>query len=201
MSHTETTERRLPSASNLEIPAGYSYEAHPLAALMPMMDEDAFAQHKADIGKHGVREAITLYQGMILDGRNRYKAAKELGVMLTAKNFKEFTGTTTEAEAFVLSTNLHRRQLNNKQKQEFAQKMIAKYPNESDRALARLTSLSKTTIAAAREALANSPEKRKFDSAVKAWDGLTDQQQVDFVLMFQRDIRDIFTTEAVELTG
>ena len=91
--------------------------------------------------------------------------------------------------------------MNNKQKQEFAQKMIAKYPQESDRALARLTSLSKTTIAAARAALANSPEKRKFDAVVKAWDGLADQQQVDFVLMFQRDIRDILTTEAAELAG
>ena len=177
------------------------YEAHPLAALMPMMDDDAFAQHRGDVGKHGIREPITLYQGMVLDGRNRYRAAKELGLKLTVANFKVFSGTPAEAEAFVLSTNLHRRQLNNKQKQEFAQKMIAKYPKESDRALARLTSLSKTTIAAARAALANSPEKRKFDSAVKAWDGLTDQQQVDFVLMFQRDIGDILTTEAVELTG
>jgi hypothetical protein len=79
--------------------------------------------------------------------------------------------------------------------------MIAKYPNESDRALSRLTSLSKNTIAAARSALANTPEKRKFDAVVKQWDGLTDQQQIDFVVMFQRDIRDILTTEVAELTG
>ena len=38
--------------------------------------------------------------------------------------------------------------------------MIAKYPQESDRALARMTSLSKSTIATARSALADSPEKR-----------------------------------------
>ena len=197
----EKNERCHPPTARLEAPSTYSYEAHPLAALMPMMDDDAFAQHKADVGKHGVREPITLYQGMILDGRNRYKAAKELGLTLSATNFKEFTGTPAEAEAFVLSTNLHRRQMNNKQKQEFAQKMIAKYPNKSDRALSRLTSLSKTTIAAARAALANTPEKRKFDAVVKQWDALTDQQQIDFVVMFQRDIRDILTTEAAELTG
>ena len=35
--------------TKLEIPTTYSYEAHPLAALMPMMDDDAFAQHKADV--------------------------------------------------------------------------------------------------------------------------------------------------------
>jgi hypothetical protein len=86
------------NTSNPELRPTYSCEAHPLATLMPMMDDDAFAQHKADIAKHGVRDAITLYQGMILDGRNRYKAAKELGLTLSATNFKEFTGTPAEAE-------------------------------------------------------------------------------------------------------
>jgi hypothetical protein len=177
------------------------YIAHPLAALMPMMDDDAFALLKADIGKHGIRDVIIRYQGQILDGRNRYRAAKELNLTLAEAHFKDFNGTLAEAESFVISANLHRRQLNNKQKQEFAQKMIAKYPQESDRALARMTSLSKNTIAAARLALACSPEKRKFDAAVKTWDGLTDQQQVAFVLMFERDIRDILTTEAGNLTA
>lgn len=189
---------KLPPASKLEV---YDYVAHPLAALMPMMDDDAFANFKADIAKRGIEHPMTTYQGLLLDGRNRYRAAKELGLKLTQANFKEFAGTPAQAEAFVISANLHRRQLNNKQKQEFAQKMITKYPQESDRALSRLSSLSKTTIAAARAALANSPEKRKFDTAVKAWDGLSDQQQVEFVLMFHRDIRDILATEAVELTG
>jgi ParB-like chromosome segregation protein Spo0J len=191
--------RTLPVAPKLEV--SLSYDAHPLAALMPMMDDDAFANLKADIAKRGIEHPMTTYQGLLLDGRNRHRAAKELGLKLTAAHFKDFTGTTAEAEAFVISANLHRRQLNNKQKQEFAQKMIEKYPQESDRALGRMTSLSKTTIAAARSAMANSPEKRKFDAAVKAWDGLSDQQQIDLVLMFERDIRDILATEAANLTG
>ena len=152
-----------------------------------MMDDDAFANLKADIAKRGIEHPMTIFQGLLLDGRNRHRAAKELGLKLTAAHFKEFTGTPAEAEAFVISANLHRRQLNNKQKQEFAQKMITKYPQESDRALARMTSLSKSTIATARSALANSPEKRKFDAAVKAFDALSDQQQIDFVVLFARE--------------
>jgi hypothetical protein len=73
--------------------------------------------------------------------------------------------------------------------------MIAKYPSESDRAIARLTSLSKNTIAAAREAMNNSPEKRKADAFAKAWNALPDDQQVSFVLAHQADIRDILATE------
>ncbi len=203
MSVTETENekiiRKLPPAAKLEVSP--SYDAHPLAALMPMMDDDAFANLKADIAKRGIEHPTTIFQGLLLDGRNRHRAAKELGLKLTAANFKEFTGTLAEAEAFVISANLHRRQLNNKEKQEFAQKMITKYPQESDRGLARMTSLSKSTIAAARSALANSPEKRKFDAAVKAWDGLSDQQQIDLVLMFERDIRDILATEAANSSG
>jgi ParB-like chromosome segregation protein Spo0J len=169
--------------------------AHPLAGLMPMMDEQSFEVHKADIKRNGLREQIVLYQGAVLDGRNRLKALRALGITPAEEHFKIFSGTSAEAEAYVISTNLHRRQLNNKQKQEFAQAMIAKYPNESDRALARLTSLSKNTIAAAREALNNSPEKRRADTFAKAWNSLSDEQQVSFVLTHSADIKDILATE------
>src|SRR5271167_4922313 len=104
--------------------------AHPLAGLMPMMDEQSFELHKADIKRNGLREQIVFYQGAVLDGRNRLKALRAPGITLTAEHFKEWSGTSAEAEAYVISTNLHRRQLNNKQKQEFAQAMILKYPTE-----------------------------------------------------------------------
>jgi hypothetical protein len=133
--------------------------AHPLAGLMPMMDEQSFELHKADIKRNGLREQIVLYQGAVLDGRNRLKALRALGITLTAEHFKEWSGTSAEAEAYVISTNLHRRQLNNKQKQEFAQAMILKYPTATDRALGRLTSLSKNTIKAARDAMSRRAQR------------------------------------------
>jgi ParB-like chromosome segregation protein Spo0J len=173
---------------------------HPYAGLMLMMSEEERArQLAADIKRNGLQVRIDLFEGMILDGRNRYRALKSLGIVPAEEHFKPFTGTKAEAEAYVISTNLHRRQLNNKQKQEFAQAMIAKYPNESDRALGRLTSLSKNTIAAAREAMNNSPERRKADAFAKAWSNLSDEQQVSFVLTHQADIKDILATEAGQI--
>ena len=47
---------RLPTAAKLEV--SLSYEAHPLAALMPMMDDDAFANLKADIAKRGIEHPM-----------------------------------------------------------------------------------------------------------------------------------------------
>jgi hypothetical protein len=83
----------------------YDYVAHPLAATFPMIEGTAFEELKSDIRNHGILEPIRLYQGMILDGRNRYAAAKAVAHQFTAKDFKEWNGTLTEAEAWVISTN------------------------------------------------------------------------------------------------
>ena len=53
---------------------------HPAADAWPMMDDERFGELLADIQANGQREAITLCDGMILDGRNRYRACVELGI-------------------------------------------------------------------------------------------------------------------------
>lgn len=53
---------------------------HPAADAWPMMNDDRFGELLADIQANGQREPITLCDGMILDGRNRYRACVELGV-------------------------------------------------------------------------------------------------------------------------
>jgi site-specific DNA-methyltransferase (adenine-specific) len=53
---------------------------HPAADAWPMMDDDRYAELRADIEMNGQREPITLCDGMILDGRNRHRACVELGI-------------------------------------------------------------------------------------------------------------------------
>jgi site-specific DNA-methyltransferase (adenine-specific) len=53
---------------------------HPAADAFPMMDAARLDELKADIAANGQREPITLCDGMILDGRNRYRACLELGI-------------------------------------------------------------------------------------------------------------------------
>jgi len=48
-----------------------SFVAHPLANMFPMIEGSAFEELKRDIAAQGILEPIRLYQGMILDGRNR----------------------------------------------------------------------------------------------------------------------------------
>ena len=53
---------------------------HPLANLFPLMDGEEFAALQSDIAAHGVREPVVLFDGQILDGRNRYRASQLAGV-------------------------------------------------------------------------------------------------------------------------
>lgn len=56
-----------------------TFEAHPLANIFPMIDDEAFPSFKADIETNGLLEPIIMLDGMILDGRNRHKAVMEIG--------------------------------------------------------------------------------------------------------------------------
>lgn len=56
------------------------YEFHEVASIFPLMSEEEHAGLVEDIQLHGLREAIWLYKGKIIDGRNRYRACKELGI-------------------------------------------------------------------------------------------------------------------------
>jgi hypothetical protein len=56
-----------------------SYQAHELALVFPPMTEPEFAAFKEDIREHGQREAITLYEGKILDGCTGIGPARSWG--------------------------------------------------------------------------------------------------------------------------
>lgn len=93
---------------------------HDYANLFPMLDASGQDALRADIQRHGVREPVVLFQGRILDGRNRYMAARDLGLDFPVV---DFDGTEAEALAYVLSTNLHRRHLTESQRAAVAAKL------------------------------------------------------------------------------
>ena len=74
------------------------FVAHPFANMFPMIEGNAFEELKRDIAAQGILEPIRLYQGMILDGRNRYAAGKAAGHHFTLDDFVEWEGTLAEAE-------------------------------------------------------------------------------------------------------
>lgn len=83
-----------------------SYQLHPLCTLFPRMSGADFAALVADIRANGLRDPITIHDGMILDGGNRIRACHEAGI---EPHFREFEG--DSIVAYVLSMNLHRRHM------------------------------------------------------------------------------------------
>ena len=95
------------------------YEVHPLAEIFPPLEGPAFDALVADIMARGLQELIWLYQGKILDGRNRYRACQQAGCEPKTRNYEG-----DDPVGFVLSANLHRRHLNESQRAMVAAKLV-----------------------------------------------------------------------------
>jgi cell pole-organizing protein PopZ len=80
---------------------------HPIADVWPMMDEAKLHELADDIRKNGQLVPVWLYEGKILDGRNRWAACKIVGV---EPKTKEYTG--DEPTAFAVAMNDRRRHMN-----------------------------------------------------------------------------------------
>src|SRR5262249_19529426 len=89
-------------------------EFHPLANIFPLMEGQEFEALIEDIRAAGLHEKITLYEGCILDGRNRYRACKAVGIDITTLEFYEYDG--PDPLGFVISLNLARRHLSESQR-------------------------------------------------------------------------------------
>jgi DNA modification methylase len=83
-------------------------EFHPIASIFPLMDDESLDSLAADIKQNGLREPIWLFEGKVLDGRNRSTACLIAGVK---PETREFAGTTEDAVNFVWSINKERRHL------------------------------------------------------------------------------------------
>ena len=90
------------------------YEFHPLADIFPMLDDNELKALAEDIKAKGLTEPITLYEGKVLDGRNRYRACDLAEVELRQDHFTQYEG--DDALGFVVSKNLRRRHLNESQR-------------------------------------------------------------------------------------
>lgn len=92
---------------------------HELANIFPLMQGAEFESLKNDIAKNGQLESIWLHpDGRIIDGRNRHRACRELGI---APEFRTWEG--TDPTAFVVSLNLYRRHLSESQRGMVAAKL------------------------------------------------------------------------------
>ncbi len=106
-------------------------EFHPIANIFPMMGEEELGELADDIMENGLHQPIVVYEGHILDGRNRYQACKLAGVTPEYVGFDYSNG--DDPLSYVLSLNLlHRRHLTASQRAALAAE-IANMAHGGDR--------------------------------------------------------------------
>jgi hypothetical protein len=100
-------------------------EIHPLALAFPVYGKQDFEKLTNDILNHGLRQPITLFEGKVLDGRNRVEAMRKTGK--AAIPAVPFEGTFEQARDYVISLNMVRRHLTTGQRAMIATE-LAKMP-------------------------------------------------------------------------
>lgn len=88
-------------------------QVHPVANVFPMMSDAEIDDLARDILENGQREPVWMYQGQVIDGRNRMAACERIGRPPTTR---EFLGADDELLPFVISLNLKRRHLTESQR-------------------------------------------------------------------------------------
>src|SRR5215510_479747 len=132
---------------------------HPLANIFPLLAGEEFDALVADIEASGLCEAVWLYEGQILDGRNRYRACQALGQDCATR---DYTG--NDPLGFVLSMNLQRRHLDESQRAMIAARLATMRQGErtdlveiptklSQEQAAGLVHVSRETVVAAKKVL------------------------------------------------
>jgi hypothetical protein len=138
----------LESQASTQASASATYDFHPLADFFPPMEGAEFDALVADIKAHGVREPIKLFDGMILDGRNRYRACVELNWEPPCHNLSGI-----DPAVYVISANIHRRHLNAEDKRKVIEKLVKAQPDTSNNAIAKQAKVDDKTVAKVRRGM------------------------------------------------
>lgn len=121
---------------------------------------------KADIARRGVLVPVEMdEEGNILDGHHRARACRELGIRDYPCVVRRL-GSVTEKEEHVVALNLRRRHLSGEQKRRWAEWLLRRHPEWSDRRVAGEVGVSPTTVGSVRERLEQQAEVSNVDSRV-----------------------------------
>lgn len=97
-----------------------SVEVHPVADALPMIKGAAWDEFVEDIRANGLKNPIDLLpDGRVIDGRNRLKACRQLGIEPIYRTVTE------DPTTYVMTMNIHRRNLDASRKSALAVSIMA----------------------------------------------------------------------------
>lgn len=136
---------------------------HPLAECLPRMSEQEFSDLVGSIERHGLREKITVFGGVIIDGISRYEACKKLKKSPLTREWEpddpEASPEDIERQIrdFVIDKNLNRRQLSVGDRSMVAARLYEACPEITLETAAAKMGVSRRTAASAAKVLKAEP--------------------------------------------
>jgi hypothetical protein len=121
---------------------------------------------------------------MILDGRNRYAAAKAAGHEFSVDDFVQWEGTVCRGRSLG-----HLHEPPSSPTHHEAEARLKRNPSLSDREIARQIGVSNSTVGAARDRLTNSPEVRRYENFKRKWKKFSDAECMTFIRDNLADIK------------
>jgi hypothetical protein len=132
---------------------------HPAAELFPLMSEPELRELAENIKANGYlrEEPVTLYEGKLLDGRNRLDALESIGVNLDdiaqQKGITHNLDPSIDPYTYVISKNIHRRHLTAEQRRDLIAKLVKAKPEASNLQIAKQMKADDKTVARVRSEL------------------------------------------------
>jgi hypothetical protein len=132
---------------------------HPLADLPPM-EGNEFDELVGDIHRRGLRVPIVTFEDKTLDGCNRGRACEKAGYSLRPEDIVRFEDkfrnvdepdVQKDAARFVVTMNIHRRNLTPDTRKTFLKKLLSLHPEMSDRAIAAMAKTHHHAVADVRK--------------------------------------------------
>ena len=136
-------------------------KVHPAAELFPLLSETdpaALKELAEDIRQHGQREPASYIKDsdgnrVLLDGRNRLDALEMLGRKIDINDSRMFEqlSSSIDAQAFIISKNIHRRHLTPEKKRDLIGLLLKANPEKSNRTISELAKVDHKTVATVRK--------------------------------------------------
>jgi ParB-like chromosome segregation protein Spo0J len=145
-------------------------EAHQFSKMFPPISPEDFDKLVDDIKKTGLLQTIVVYQGKILDGNNRYRACLQARIKPRFTEIVEASD--AQAQAYVISANIHRRHLSSEQRREIIATLLKADPTKSNRQIGDTTKTDHKTVGAERAKLEATGEIPQLETTTGA-DGKT----------------------------
>jgi hypothetical protein len=121
---------------------------HPLADMFWILEGAEFEELVGDIHRRRLHFPITIYEGQIIDGRNRARACQKAG---GEPRYVQFEGKAECIPRFIVSPNIHRRHLTPEQRSGLIKQLLKMNPEQSDRAIASDIGTDHKTVEAIRK--------------------------------------------------